>query len=182
MVALEREATRRDGGKARLITSIAATRGRIAEIERQAVQIDRNLASEVANGHASRGANPNHGSQGAVLSDQAAPRSVPALNALGIGHQIIRKHVIRSRAGHAHRLVEPGHAFVVRRARHEPDAVIVHQELAQALQHAVVPGCPRRSVPPRFALSGWGQRTAIWPSLVLRMASYRMNRAHAAMA
>ena len=48
ITALEREATRLDGQRAQLITKIAATRGRIAETELQIIQIDRNLASEVA--------------------------------------------------------------------------------------------------------------------------------------
>jgi HlyD family secretion protein len=45
---LEREATRVEGEHAQLIASGAQTRGRITEIELQIVQIDRDLASEVA--------------------------------------------------------------------------------------------------------------------------------------
>lgn len=45
---LQREATRLDGERAQLIAREAQTRGRIAEAELQIVQIDRDLASEVA--------------------------------------------------------------------------------------------------------------------------------------
>jgi HlyD family secretion protein len=45
---LEREATRVDGERAQLVASGAQTRGKIAETELQVVQIDRDLASEVA--------------------------------------------------------------------------------------------------------------------------------------
>lgn len=48
MTALEREATRLAGEHAQLKTAIAATRGRIAETELKVIQIDRDLASEVA--------------------------------------------------------------------------------------------------------------------------------------
>jgi HlyD family secretion protein len=45
---LEREATRVDGERAQLVASAAQTRGKIAETELQIVQIDRDLASDVA--------------------------------------------------------------------------------------------------------------------------------------
>jgi HlyD family secretion protein len=45
---LEREATRLEGERAQLVAAGAQARGRIAEIELQIVQIDRDLASEVA--------------------------------------------------------------------------------------------------------------------------------------
>ncbi|MBU2531608.1 MAG: HlyD family type I secretion periplasmic adaptor subunit, partial [Alphaproteobacteria bacterium] len=47
LTALEREATRLDGQHAQLLTSVAATRGRVAETELQIIQIDRDLASDV---------------------------------------------------------------------------------------------------------------------------------------
>jgi len=45
---LEREATRLDGERAQLIAVSAQAKGKIAEIELQIVQVDRDLASEVA--------------------------------------------------------------------------------------------------------------------------------------
>jgi len=48
ITALEREATRLEGQRAQHVTRIASTRGRIAEIRLQVIQIDRELASEVA--------------------------------------------------------------------------------------------------------------------------------------
>ena len=48
ITALEREATRLEGQRAQHVTRIAATRGRIAETHLQIIQIDRELASEVA--------------------------------------------------------------------------------------------------------------------------------------
>ena len=48
LTALEREATRVEGERARLTSSIARTKGRIAETNLQIIQIDRDLASEVA--------------------------------------------------------------------------------------------------------------------------------------
>jgi HlyD family secretion protein len=45
---LEREATRVDGERAQLVANGAQTRGKIAETELQVVQIDRDLASDVA--------------------------------------------------------------------------------------------------------------------------------------
>ena len=48
LTQLEREATRLAGEKAQLIAASAQTRGRISETELQIVQIDRELASEVA--------------------------------------------------------------------------------------------------------------------------------------
>lgn len=47
--SLEREATRIHGERAQLSASISQSRGRIAEIELQIIQIDRDLGSEVAN-------------------------------------------------------------------------------------------------------------------------------------
>ena len=48
LTLLEREATRVDGERAQLVAAAAQTRGKIAETELQIVQIDRDLASEVA--------------------------------------------------------------------------------------------------------------------------------------
>jgi len=48
LTALERESTRVGGERAQLISTIAQARGRISEIKLQIVQIDRDLASEVA--------------------------------------------------------------------------------------------------------------------------------------
>jgi len=48
MTQLEREATRVDGEKRSLISAIARARARVAETELEIVQIDRDLASEVA--------------------------------------------------------------------------------------------------------------------------------------
>jgi len=48
ITALERESTRLEGQRGQLMTTIAARRGRIAEIELKIIQIDRNLAGEVA--------------------------------------------------------------------------------------------------------------------------------------
>ena len=48
MTALEREATRVQGQQGNLIAAIARARARIAETELQIIQIDRDLASEVA--------------------------------------------------------------------------------------------------------------------------------------
>jgi HlyD family secretion protein len=45
---LEREATRLEGERAQLVAASAQAKGRIAEIELQIVQVDRDLASEVA--------------------------------------------------------------------------------------------------------------------------------------
>lgn len=47
LTATQREATRLEGERAQLISSAAATRGRIAEIELQIIQIDQNLRAEV---------------------------------------------------------------------------------------------------------------------------------------
>jgi membrane fusion protein, type I secretion system len=48
ITALEREATRLEGQRGQLKTTIAARRGRISEIELKIIQIDRDLAGEVA--------------------------------------------------------------------------------------------------------------------------------------
>jgi HlyD family secretion protein len=48
LTELERQATRLRGEQAQLTAAIAQTRGRISEIELQIIQIDRDLASEVA--------------------------------------------------------------------------------------------------------------------------------------
>lgn len=48
LTELERQATRLNGEQAQLTASIAQTRGKISEIELQMIQIDRDLASEVA--------------------------------------------------------------------------------------------------------------------------------------
>lgn len=48
LTALEREATRLEGERAQMISSIAQVRGRIAEFELQVIQIDQDLSSEVA--------------------------------------------------------------------------------------------------------------------------------------
>jgi HlyD family secretion protein len=48
LTQLEREATRLDGERAQLLSNVAQTNGKITEIEMQVVQIDRDLASEVA--------------------------------------------------------------------------------------------------------------------------------------
>lgn len=47
--SLEREATRLEGEQGQLVASIAEARDKIAEIHQQMIQIDQNLASEVAN-------------------------------------------------------------------------------------------------------------------------------------
>jgi HlyD family secretion protein len=48
LTALEREATRIEGERAQLISTIARARGRISEVGLQIIQIDKDLASEVA--------------------------------------------------------------------------------------------------------------------------------------
>lgn len=48
LTQLEREATRLEGERAQLVASGAQTKGRVVEIELQIVQVDRELASEVA--------------------------------------------------------------------------------------------------------------------------------------
>ncbi len=48
LTQLEREATRLDGERGQLIASAAQSRGKIAELELQILQIDQDLASEVA--------------------------------------------------------------------------------------------------------------------------------------
>jgi HlyD family secretion protein len=48
LTQLEREATRLDGERARLLSSSAQVKGKITETELQIVQVDRDLASEVA--------------------------------------------------------------------------------------------------------------------------------------
>lgn len=48
LTQLEREATRLDGERAQLLATSAQARGKISEVELQIVQVDRELASEVA--------------------------------------------------------------------------------------------------------------------------------------
>ena len=48
LTALEREATRLDGERGQLIASVAQSKGKIAELELQILQIDQDLSSEVA--------------------------------------------------------------------------------------------------------------------------------------
>jgi HlyD family secretion protein len=48
LTALEREATRLDGERGQLIASVAQSKGKIAELELQTLQIDHDLSSEVA--------------------------------------------------------------------------------------------------------------------------------------
>ncbi|MCC2098339.1 MAG: HlyD family type I secretion periplasmic adaptor subunit [Hyphomicrobiales bacterium] len=48
LTALEREATRVEGERAALVSSIARAKGRISEVELQIIQIDKDLSSEVA--------------------------------------------------------------------------------------------------------------------------------------
>ena len=48
LTALEREATRTEGEKGQLISSVAQTKAKIAETELEIIQVDRDLASEVA--------------------------------------------------------------------------------------------------------------------------------------
>ena len=48
LTQLEREATRLDGERGQLIASVAQSKGKIAELELQVLQIDQDLSSEVA--------------------------------------------------------------------------------------------------------------------------------------
>src|SRR3546814_6836590 len=48
LTALEREATRTEGEKGQLISTIAQAKAKIAETELEIIQVDRDLASEVA--------------------------------------------------------------------------------------------------------------------------------------
>jgi len=48
LTALEREATRLDGERGQLVASVAQSKGKIAELELQILQIDQDLSSEVA--------------------------------------------------------------------------------------------------------------------------------------
>ena len=48
MTLLEREATRVEGERARLVASVAQVKGKVAETELQILQLDRDLSSEVA--------------------------------------------------------------------------------------------------------------------------------------
>jgi HlyD family secretion protein len=48
LTALEREATRIEGERAALVSTVARARGRISEVELQIIQIDKDLSSEVA--------------------------------------------------------------------------------------------------------------------------------------
>jgi HlyD family secretion protein len=87
ITAFDREATRLEGQRGKLMTTIAARRGRISEIELKIIQIDRNLGGEVAKELREIDASKGELAERKIAAKDRLPRMTIRVSHAGFVHQ-----------------------------------------------------------------------------------------------